>query len=114
MNETESTRFHHLRQQALRGVALSPEATDELSGYMAKLESEERELLQPAHHEQQTRIADTEQRIAELRQLTARREALAAYLRQVEKEVSAESEAIDSAFRRLFGTAAVTAMAGVR
>ena len=46
MNETESFRFHSLRGQALRGVALSPDDTRELSEYMARLEAEERDLTE--------------------------------------------------------------------
>ncbi len=109
MNETESARFHSLRGQALHGVALSPDDTRELFGYMARLEAEERDLLQPARDAQEARIADTEQRIAELRNLTARREALAAYLRRVNDEVTSEREAINGAFLRLFGTPTSTA-----
>ena len=106
MNETESFRFHSLRGQALRGVALSPDDTRELSEYMARLEAEERDLLKPARDAQEARITDTEARIAELRNLTARREALAAYLRRVNDEVNAERNAINGAFQRLFGTTA--------
>ena len=106
MNETESARFHHLRGQVLRGATLSSAETHELSEYMARLGVEERDLLQPAREAQEARIAEAERRIVELRDLTARREALAAYLRRVNDEVTAERDAINGAFQRLFGTAA--------
>ena len=77
MNEIEFARFHALRGQFLRGDTLSPDDTRELSGYRARLEAEESDLLQPARDAQEARIADTERRIVELRNLMARREALA-------------------------------------
>src|SRR5688572_13131101 len=100
MTEAELSRFHLLRQQALHGVVLSPDETRELAGYMVRLEAEEHEQLATARDAQEARIADAEERIAELRRLTVRRAALVAYLRRVNEEVSAESDAINSAFQR--------------
>lgn len=104
MNEAQSQRFHHLRQQVLQGVTLAPDAAQELAGYMKLLQAEERALLEPAREAQEARIADTEERIAQLRQLMARREALVTYLRRVNEEVNAERDAISGAFQQLFGT----------
>lgn len=68
---------------------------------MARLEAEEQAALRPVHERQEAELAETQRRIVEMRNLIARREALAAYLRRVSEETEAERTAIDAAFRRL-------------
>jgi hypothetical protein len=101
MDEATVSRFHQLRGQALRGGVLTAQDTDELAAYMRVLEDEEQETLRPAHADREAHLVQTEQQIFELRQLVARREALAAYLRRVLDETNAERAAIDAAFHRL-------------
>lgn len=104
MDEIAQARFHALRQRALQGHSLTEAETAELSQFMAAIEAEEREALRPGREAQEAQLIATERRISELRQLVARREALAAYLRRVLEETNAEREAIDLAFRRLMDT----------
>lgn len=115
MTETERIRFHSLRHSELVGEALTAENSRELLGYIAMLEEEESNALRTATADRESQIAVLDERVARMRSLVARREALAEYLRRIAQEVDAERVAIDAAFRQLIvaNEPSATSLAGV-
>jgi hypothetical protein len=101
MSEQERTRFRELRLRHLNRETLTTAEQSELAHYMAIVEQEEAEALRASQERQEARIAALERHAVELRELIARRQALAEYLRRVRDETAREQAEIDAAFERL-------------